>query len=312
MLINGRVVKSTGSWYLVKTSDNSVVECRLKGIFRTHGIKNTNPVVVGDIVKIEMEAGQASGIIAEIEPRSNYIIRKATNASKTIHILASNINQAVLVATLHQPRTSLGFIDRFLVTAEAYGIPSIIVFNKSDIYDSEDLDILQQFTKIYKSCGYQVMIVSAFTGDGMEKLKQQMRNKVNLLTGHSGVGKSAIINYLHPGLKITTGEISEYHQKGKHTTTFAQMHEMEPEFYIVDTPGIKEFGLIDFKKEEVALYFPEMRELLHKCQYYNCTHSHEPGCEVKKAVTDGRIATSRYGNYLNIIADENLELKEWD
>lgn len=312
MQVRGRVLKSTGSWYQVKTLEGTLLDCRLKGIFRTHGLKNTNPVVVGDYVSVDLADGESNAIISAIEPRSNYIIRKATNASKIVHILASNIQQAMLVATLHQPRTSLGFIDRFLVTAEAYDIPVRIVFNKSDLYDTDDLSLLKKYTAIYKACGYDVMVVSALTGSGLIALKEYCLHKTTLLAGHSGVGKSAIINSLFPGLDLLTGSISEYHQKGKHTTTFAQIHETERDTYIVDTPGIKEFGLIDFKLEEVALYFPEMKQLLHKCQFYNCTHSHEPGCEVKKAVTAGSIATSRYANYLNIISDKNLEINDWE
>lgn len=312
MQVRGRVLKSTGSWYQVKIADGTMLECRLKGIFRTHGLKNTNPVVVGDYVTVDLADGEANAIISAIEPRSNYIIRKATNASKIVHILASNIQQAMLVAALRQPRTSLGFIDRFLVTAEAYGIPVCIVFNKSDLYDKHDLSLLNKYSAIYKACGYEVMVVSALTGSGLVDLKDFCLQKTTLLAGHSGVGKSAIINSLFPGLNLVTGSISAYHQKGKHTTTFAQIHETEKDTYIVDTPGIKEFGLIDFKMEEVALYFPEMKQLLHKCQFYNCTHSHEPGCEVKKAVASGSIATSRYANYLNIINDKNLEINEWE
>lgn len=312
MQVRGRVLKSTGSWYQVKTLDGRILDCRLKGIFRTHGLKNTNPVVVGDYVSVDSVDDEQNAIISAIEPRSNYIIRKATNASKVIHIIASNIQQAMLVATLHQPRTSLGFIDRFLVTSEAYDIPTIIVFNKSDLYGNDDLALLGKYTAIYKAAGYKVMVVSALTGDGLAELKTYCANKTTLLSGHSGVGKSALINSLFKGLNLVTGCISEYHQKGKHTTTFAQIHEVEDDTYIVDTPGIKEFGLIDFKKEEVALYFPEMKQLLHKCQFYNCTHSHEPGCEVKTAVSKGMIATSRYANYLNIISDKHLEINEWE
>ncbi|MDO9511653.1 MAG: ribosome small subunit-dependent GTPase A [Bacteroidales bacterium] len=306
MDFEGRVVKSTGSWYIVRTPGGNVVDCRLKGKFRMHDLKNTNPVVVGDLVTVTA-VSDTEWIISKIHPRNNYIIRKATKSSKTLHILASNVDQAVVVASICNPRTPPGFLDRFLVTAEAYNIPGIVIFNKTDLYTEEDYDNLEYFRLVYNQAGYKVLTASALEGKGMDEIAAILSGKITLMAGNSGVGKSALINRLEPGLNIKTQEISDYNSKGKHTTTFAQMHSLSFGGYIIDSPGIKEFGLIDFKKEEVGLYFPEMKKILEKCQFYNCTHSHEPGCAVKIAVENGLIAHTRYTSYLNIIDDKELE-----
>lgn len=310
--IEGRVIRSTGSFYTVQLADGSILECRLKGKFRLRDLKNTNPVVVGDRVCITPDPIHNTGVIEEIHPRTNYIIRKSTRAGRGVHILASNLDQALLVATLHHPRTSVGFIDRFLVTAEAYNIPTILVFNKLDIYDEDDLLLLSRLGGYYSQIGYGVLKTSVVSGEGIEELKSRLHKRTTLIAGHSGVGKSALVKAVEPGLNIRIGEISDYHLKGRHTTTFAQMHYLSLDGYIVDTPGIKEFGLIDFKKEEVGLYFPEIHARLSECQYYNCTHDHEPGCAVKKAVAAGQIADWRYRNYLHIIHDEELETPDWN
>ncbi|MDK2908881.1 MAG: ribosome biosis GTPase / thiamine phosphate phosphatase [Bacteroidales bacterium] len=310
--LEGRVIRSTGSFYTVQLTDGQIMECRLKGKFRLRDLKNTNPIVVGDRVSVIADRVHETGVIEEIYPRTNYIIRKSTRASRGVHILAANLDQALLVATLHHPRTSPGFIDRFLVTAEAYHIPTLLVFNKTDLYDRDDVNLLQRLANYYQKVGYGVIETSAVTGQGIEALKAKLHKRTTLIAGHSGVGKSALIKAIEPGLDIRIGDISDYNLKGRHTTTFAQMHYLSLNGYIVDTPGIKEFGLIDFKKEEVGLYFPEIHALLSQCQYYNCTHDHEPGCAVKKAVAQGQIADWRYRNYLHIIHDEELETPEWE
>jgi ribosome biogenesis GTPase len=281
------------------------VACKLKGNFRLKGIRTTNPVAVGDKVEFEMQAGMDIGIINRIFDRYNYIIRKATKLSKESHIIAANIDQLILVTTLAFPRTSTGFIDRVLVTSEAYHIPAVIVFNKIDLYTEELMPWLEETEKIYLDVGYPCLRVSARTKEGMEGFKAVLKDKVSLVSGHSGVGKSSLINVLQPGLNIKVKEISSYHLKGQHATTFPEMHALSIGGYIIDTPGIKEFGLTDFNKNEVAERFPEMRALMHLCRYSNCTHSHEPGCEVIKAMKEGRIHSSRYENYLGIFFGRN-------
>lgn len=307
--MEGIVVKSTGSWYLVRNTGGEVFECRLKGKFRMKGIKSTNPVVVGDKVSITL-GNDGTAIIGEIFPRDNYIVRKATKLSKRSHVIAANIDQAMLIVTLAMPRTSTGFIDRFLITSEAYHIPSCIVFNKIDIYNEAMMDLLEELENIYSSVGYPCFMVSALKGDNIETLSGFMKDKTTLLSGHSGVGKSQLINSLIPGIDLKTQQISDVHLKGIHTTTFAEMFPMPKGGYIIDTPGIKEFGLYDFKPEEIAERYPEMRERMHECRFYNCTHVHEPGCAVKEAVKNGEIAGSRYLNYLKILQDDNLLNKE--
>lgn len=304
--MKGIVIKSTGSWHTVQTDDGMTIHCKLKGKFRVKGIKTTNPLAVGDKVTIKILPEEETGLITGISPRHNYIIRKATKLSKVSHIIAANIDQAFLIVTLAEPRTSTGFIDRFLVTAEAYHIPACIVFNKIDIYDSEIESLLDELTGIYENTGYPCYHVSALKGDDIEFLEEKMKNKVTLFAGHSGVGKSALINTLQPGLNLKTKPISEVHQKGKHTTTFAEIIPLSFGGYIIDTPGIKEFGLYDLKKEEIPERYPEMRALMHNCKYNNCMHVHEPGCAVKEAVENGEISKLRYYNYLSIINAEDF------
>jgi ribosome biogenesis GTPase len=303
----GRVIKSTGSWYTVLTDNNKLCNCRLKGQFRIHGIRTTNPVAVGDHVEFEFEKSNENGIITDIKPRINYIVRRSINLSKTAHIIASNIDRLYIVASIMLPRTSTGFIDRLLVTAEAYHIPAALIFNKIDIYTDEAKVRCEDLMELYSSLGYPSYAVSALDGTGIEELRLALRDKVNLFSGHSGVGKSALINILDPLLAIKTGEISSYHNKGMHTTTFAEMHPLSFGGYMIDTPGIKEFGLVHFESQEIGERFPEFRALLPKCRYNNCTHVHEPGCAVKLALDQGYINPERYHNYLGLLNDENLD-----
>jgi ribosome biogenesis GTPase len=297
---------------MVSTEDGAVLPCKIKGNFRIKGIRTTNPVAVGDRVEVEMQPGQDLGIITRVHDRTNYIIRRATKLSKESHIIAANIDQLVIVATLAFPRTSTGFIDRVLVTSEAYHIPSLIVFNKTDLHGGELLSWLNETEQIYLDAGYPCLRVSAKTLEGIEQFKAILKDKISLIAGHSGVGKSSLINVIQPGLNLKVMEISSYHLKGQHATTFAEMHALSFGGYIIDTPGIKEFGFTDFDKREVAERFPEMRALMHLCRYSNCTHSQEPGCEVIKAVDDGRIHPSRYENYLNIFYGRDWDEDKWN
>lgn len=299
----GRVIKSTGSWYDVRDDAGMVVSCRLRGKIRLDGLRTTNPVAVGDLVNFEKERDKDTCVIDKILPRTNVIVRKSVNLSKESHVIAANVDQAILVATIAQPRTSTGFIDRFTVTAEAYHIPTIIVFNKCDIYNEEQNAVAEELMKVYNSIGYQSFMVSAKTGYNCDRLENIMKDKISMFSGHSGVGKSALVNRMDPNLDIRVGEISEVHEKGKHTTTFAQMYELCFGGYIIDTPGIKEFALFDMEKETLAQRFPEMRALMHDCHFNNCTHLHEPHCAIKDAVEQGVIADWRYENYCNMMDD---------
>lgn len=307
----GIVIKSTGSWYQVKTDNGTLYDCKIKGKFRIQGIRHTNPVAVGDEVFFTTDSHD-TGLIHQIVPRRNYIVRKSTKLSKASHVIAANIDYACLVVTLALPRTTRGFIDRFLVTAEAYHIPSVIVFNKTDIYDEEQTALLHHLTKVYEQVGYRCFQVSATHGDGLDGLMIFLKNKVTLFSGHSGVGKTALLNAMDPTLNRKTGTISDFHLKGKHTTTFAELLELQFGATIIDTPGIKEFGLYDFDKNEVAERFPEFRKFMHQCKFHNCTHVHEPKCAVKQAVEDGLIDPVRYRNYLSIIDDEYFDVKTYD
>lgn len=305
----GLVIRTTGSWYKVMVSGNkpTSIDCRLRGNYRLRGNKQTNPVAVGDIVDLEPQA-DGTGIIVDVHDRRNYIVRRATKLSKQTHVIAANIDLLCIVATLGLPRTSTGFIDRLLVTAEAYHIPAVLVFNKVDLYDEELWTFHNEIKSIYVNAGYPVLEVSALRGDGLEELKEMIAGKTVLFSGHSGVGKSALLNALCPGLDLRTGELSDWSLKGTHTTTFAEIHPvplsslLSPlSTYLIDTPGIKEFGMVDFNAQELSHFFPEMRTRLHDCRFANCTHHHEPGCAIKKAVDDGLISEERYNNYLNII-----------
>ncbi|MGZ4096346.1 MAG: ribosome small subunit-dependent GTPase A [Bacteroidia bacterium] len=308
--MQGTVIKSTGSNYLVRVN-GEIYNCKLKGKLRLDGRKTTNPTAVGDIVDIELE-NETEGNIINIHPRKNYIIRKSLNLSKQAHILASNMDQAVLIATLVAPRTSLGFIDRFLITAEAYRIPAKIIFNKSDLLDEELLEMQKQVMKIYQHVGYECFSVSSYDKKQIEQLREIFKNKLTLIAGHSGVGKSTFINALEPSLTIKTGEISSAHLKGMHTTTFAELHPLSFGGDIIDTPGIKELGLVEMKKEEVGHYFPEIRARMNDCKFNNCLHVNEPKCAVREAYEKGEIAPERYESYLKILSGEEMDWKEWE
>lgn len=310
--MEGTITKSTGSWYTVRLPDGKRVDCRLRGKFRTSDIRTTNPVAVGDKVKIVLENGKETGAITAIEPRNNYIVRRSVKLSKASHIIAANIDQAWLIATLAFPRTSIGFIDRFLITAEAYHIPACLIFNKLDLYNKQLQETLDHVMDIYQSVGYKCYASSALRGDGIEELREALKGKSTLISGHSGTGKSAIINAIEPGLNLRTGEISHYHLKGKHTTTFAEMFELSFGAFIIDTPGIQEFSLTDFERVEVWERFPEMRAISMDCHFNNCTHTHEPKCAVKKGLETGLINRIRYNSYLSILNDEELDINEWE
>ena len=305
--MKGLVIKSTGSWYHVQLEDGTVLDCRIKGKFRTKGIKTTNPIAVGDQVSVEIdEQSEArTGLIYELAERKNYIIRKSINLSKQTQIIASNIDQALLVVTLSKPRTSFGFIDRFLVTAEAYHIPVVLLFNKIDQYDDEDLAFLEEVIELYEKIGYACRKISALKLIGIDALKNQIAGQTSLLSGHSGVGKSTLINQIIPSAIIRTSTISAASEKGIHTTTFAEMHPLEIGGYIIDTPGIRELGVVDIPDEELAHYFPEMKKVMSRCKFHNCKHLNEPNCAVKEAYEKGIIASPRYESYLSIMANED-------
>lgn len=308
----GVVIRSTGNSCTVRSDDGKITECRLKGNFRIRGIRSTNPVAVGDKVEFSYSGETGYGLIHHIAERHNYIIRKATRLSALSHIIAANIDQAVIMVTLSKPRTSTGFIDRFLVTAEAYHIPAFIIFNKCDQYTADENIRLEKLIGLYSGLGYPCFRTSALLNEGIDGVRNLFHARVSLISGHSGVGKTALINAVEPGLFRKVGEISAYHLKGRHTTTFAEMLPLKEGGYVIDTPGIKEFGLVDFDKQEVPERFPEMRNLMHECQFNNCTHVHEPGCAVKKALSDGSIDPGRYANYISILNDEYFEEADWD
>ncbi len=300
--MEGIVTRSTGSWYRVLTDDGQYVECRLRGKLKIAGSKATNPLAVGDRVIFYPEDKSTRGIIEGITERKNYIIRKATRLSRQTHVIAANLDQAVIIVTLALPRTSTGFIDRFLVTCEAYSIPAAIVFNKLDLLNTTEKQTqLDTLTKIYTETGYPCLAVSATDRINIDAFNKLLKDKISLLAGHSGVGKSALINVIEPGLNLKVQEISMAHKKGKHTTTFAEMFRLSNGGFIIDTPGIKEFGLVDFEAWELCHYFPEMRVFFNQCRYDNCTHYNEPGCRVKEEVNKGTITIHRYENYLNML-----------
>ncbi len=303
--MEGLVVRNTGSWYVVKGDDGCTINCKIKGNFRLKGIRTTNPVSVGDRVTVA-ENTDGTGFITAITPRRNYIIRRASNLSKESHIIASNLDQAFLVVSFVNPQTATVFIDRFLATAEAYRVPAVLVINKIDLLDEEGMEYADAVSYLYETIGYKVVKVSAETGEGIDGLRRMLSGKVTLLSGNSGVGKSTLINRLIPGLDVKTATVSSVHHTGMHTTTFSEMYPLpEGDGYIIDTPGVKGFGTIDFNVEEVAHYFPEIFEESHNCKYNNCTHLHEPGCAVKQALEEHRISESRYASYLSIIEDSN-------
>lgn len=303
--MKGMIIRSTGSWYDILTEDKSRYRGRLRGKFKIQDLKVTNPIAVGDVVEFESEnKGDNSVVITRILPRENYIIRKAVKKTAHGHLIATNIDQTVLIVTLVYPVTSSGFIDRFLVSAEAFRIPAILVFNKTDLYGAAEQEKLHEYKEIYEKAGYRCLETSVVTQDGIGAFRECLKNKKSLLSGHSGVGKSSLINTIAPELELRTDELSNYTDKGKHTTTFAEMFELGDNTYIIDTPGIKELGLFEIGEEELSHYFPEMRELLGQCKFHNCKHLNEPKCAVIEKVKTGEIAESRYQSYVKMLADE--------
>jgi len=305
------IYKSTGSWYVAKTEEGDIVQARMKGKFKIDGITSTNPIAVGDEVEIEMENDlEQTVMITNISDRRNYINRQSPHNKHQHHIIASNLDQSLLFATLKEPRTSQGFIDRFLIASEAYHIPSIIVFNKADVYRKKEMDLFEEWSVMYKAIGYKVFLISMQTGAGVEDVKALLKNKTTLISGHSGVGKSTFINSLMPDLDLRTEEVSGWSGKGMHTTTFAEMFDLPFGGRIIDTPGVKEFGLFDIDRQELSHYFPEMRDRINSCQFNNCLHLEEPGCAVKAAVAKEEIHPLRYISYCGILATIDTK-KHW-
>jgi ribosome biogenesis GTPase len=308
--MQGRVIKSTGSWYNVRLEDGTEISCRVKGKLRLVDRRTTNPVNIGDLVTINSEQGEP--VIEEVLPRKNYIIRQSSKNRTAEHIIAANLDQAIVMAAIAMPRTSTGFIDRFLLTATAYHIPGVVVFNKIDLYNEKENASLHEFNETYRNAGYQVVNTSAESNTGIAEVRDLMAGKISLMAGHSGVGKSTLINLLVPGLDLKTAALASINQKGRHTTTYAEMFELPFGGFIIDTPGIKEFGILDFEESEVSHYFPEMEKKLHECRFNNCLHIDEPGCAVKEAVKNGEIAVSRFQNYLSIIDEIRTDEKIYD
>ncbi|MBS1594827.1 MAG: ribosome small subunit-dependent GTPase A [Bacteroidetes bacterium] len=308
--MTGVVIKSTGSWYEVRTDSGATISCRLRGVFRLDETKDTTPLTVGDRVTVADTEGD--WMITEIAERQNYIVRASPKHKGARQILAANMDQCLLIVTMANPRTSTGFIDRFLLTAEAYHIPVHLVFNKQDILDPKGLKKQQAVTEIYSHIGYPVHMVSTYTGQGISELRDLLRHKTTLVAGHSGVGKSSLLNKLDPALDLRTTDISQITGKGMHTTTFAEMHFMDFGAAIIDTPGVREFGLMHFLPEQISHYYVEMREFIPLCKFNNCMHDNEPGCAVKQAYLDGKIAEERYINYLTIMADYKANYKHWE
>jgi len=299
--LKGIVTKSTGSWYTIYDEKGDRLDCRLKGKFRIKGIKSTNPVAVGDHVNFEYEDGKETGVINKIHDRRNYIIRKSVNLSKQTHIIASNIDIAFLIVTIDNPPTSTGFIDRFLATAEAYNIETVLLFNKLDIYTDTELDKLALLDEIYTDIGYKCIAISAKKKIGIDEVVELMKGKTTMFSGHSGVGKSTLVNAIEPSLDLKTKEVSKQHKQGMHTTTFAEMFELSFGGFIIDTPGIKGFGVVDFEPEQITDYFPEFFKLKSKCKFNNCMHINEPKCAIKEAIETGEIAVSRYNSYVQMV-----------
>ena len=313
--MTGLVIKNTGSWYVVRTDDGQLFDCKVKGNFRLKGIRSTNPVAVGDRVSITPGADGKTALIDSLEDRKNYIIRKASNLSKQSHIIAANVDQAALIVTISHPETSTTFIDRFLASAEAYRVPVVLIFNKTDIYSEDELHYLQAIVTLYKSLGYPCLRCSASSGEGIEAIRQEFAGKTTLLSGNSGVGKSTILNQLIPDANVKTAEISSAHDTGMHTTTFSEMYTLptlnsQPSTlnsFIIDTPGIKGFGTFDMERTEVSHYFREIFQIGQECRFDDCTHTNEPGCAVLQAVDENRIAQSRYISYLSMLEDKDAE-----
>jgi ribosome biogenesis GTPase len=307
--LTGLVIKNTGSWYVVRTDDGQLFDCKVKGNFRLKGIRSTNPVAVGDRVSITPGADGKTALIVSLEERRNYIIRKASNLSKQSHIIAANVDQAALIVTISHPETSTTFIDRFLASAEAYRVPVVLIFNKTDIYSEDELHYMQAVITLYESLGYTCLCCSASTGHGIEAIRQEFAGKMTLLSGNSGVGKSTLLNQLIPGANVKTAEISSAHDTGMHTTTFSEMYDLPSlsNGAIIDTPGIKGFGTFDMERTEVSHYFREIFQIGQECRFADCTHTNEPGCAVLQAVKEHRIAQSRYASYLSMLEDKDAE-----
>ena len=303
--MRGLIVRNTGSWYTVKTDDGQLFDCKVKGTFRLKGIRSTNPVAVGDVVTITPSPDGQTALIEDIEDRRNYIIRKASNLSKQSHIIAANVDMAALVATIAHPETSTTFIDRFLASAEAYRVPVLLIFNKTDLYDEEELKQMHELVALYRSIGYKCLTCSAEKGNGIDELQAELMGKTTLLSGNSGVGKSTLLNLLVPDAEAKTAEISAAHDAGMHTTTFSQMFFLPQGGALIDTPGIKGFGTFDMEREEVSHYFREIFKTSADCRFGNCTHTHEPGCAVLQAVAEGKIAESRFNSYLSMLEDKD-------
>lgn len=304
--MNGTVYKSTGSWYTVKAEDGAFYECRIKGKFRTQNIKSTNPIAVGDHVTFNLEniGDETVGVISEIGERKNYIIRKSVKLSKQTHIIAANLDQVFLLITLNNPTTFTSFIDRFLVTAEAYDIPVVLLFNKMDVYGTDEVAEVKYLMDLYRKIGYPCVELAAKEGKNVDLVKDLMKDKTSMFSGHSGVGKSTLVNALEPGLRLKTAEISEQHLQGQHTTTFAEMYDLSFGARIIDTPGIKGFGIVDMEPDEIGDYFPEFFELKSQCKFNNCLHMDEPKCAIKEALENDQIAWSRYRSYVQMITGE--------
>ncbi len=300
--MKAQIYKSTGSWYVAKSIDGRMYKARAKGIFKIDGITSTNPIAVGDFVEMEIETiEEESAIINEIYDRNNYVARVSPHNKHLHHIIASNLDQSMLFATLKEPKTSQGFIDRFLISCESHHIPAIIVFNKSDLYGKKEMERFEQLHEMYTSIGYQVILTSVQNQEGLDQVSSLLKNNATLLSGHSGVGKSTLINHLFPQFNLKTQSVSEWSGKGLHTTTFAEMFDLDATSQVIDTPGVREFGLVDISKQELSHYFPEMRRLLVNCQFNNCMHTNEPGCAIKKEVGIGKVAEDRYVSYLTIL-----------
>ncbi|MER3497453.1 MAG: ribosome small subunit-dependent GTPase A [Chitinophagaceae bacterium] len=307
--MKGLVYKSTGSWYTVKDEERRFHQARIKGVFKIDDITSTNPIAVGDEVEIEKEELGEAWIITKIYDRRNYINRQSPRVKRQHHIVAANLDQSILVATLREPRTSQGFIDRFLVACEMYHVPAVLLFNKTDLFRNKEAALFKKLREIYEKVGYTIVPVSVKENLGIEEVKSLLKNKISLISGHSGVGKSSLLNRLIPGIELKTQDVSGWSGKGLHTTTFAEMFDLPFGGSIIDTPGMKEFGLVDVTRQEVSHYFPEMRERLVDCQFNNCLHVNEPGCRIKQAVIDGEIDEDRYVSYVNIL--ESIEEKNY-